>query len=72
MGDPRYRPVTKCPPMSCDFGRTPAQPAGQCKEPGRNPWMTAGGQPMILCDPHDLEAERFVASGEAIPARRGQ
>lgn len=72
MGDPLCRPVSRIR-TPCEYGTTPRNPAGAgCPEPGKNAWRKAGGGVIILCDPHDVEAERFVRSGEAIPARRGQ
>lgn len=70
MGQPLYRPVRRVP-QGCDYGITPSSPKPKCPEPGKNLWQRADGGGMILCDPHDAEAERFVASGEAVPARRG-
>jgi hypothetical protein len=65
MGNPLNRPIAKVP-LKCEYEGT------KCPEPGKNIWRTAGGATRVLCDPHDVEAERFVRSGEAIPARRGQ
>lgn len=74
MGNPLYRPVKRWP-QQCDWGRISPGDKPTCDQPGRNVWQNGAGGGVILCDPHDAEAERFISSGEKIqprPAKRGQ